>query len=44
MKSFFNLSTINHGLKSANGSMKPLEMHSKLIMCEHSVMYNVFSK
>jgi hypothetical protein len=26
-----------------NGSMKPLEIHAKLIVCEHSVMYNVFT-
>jgi hypothetical protein len=31
-------------LLMSNGYMKPLEIHSKLIMCEHSVMYNVISK
>ncbi len=30
-------------LPMSNRFMKPLEIHFKLIVCEHSMMYNVFT-
>jgi len=30
-------------LPMSNGSRKPLEINYKLIVCEHFVMYNVFT-
>jgi hypothetical protein len=45
MKSFLNLNTINHGQESTNVKWiyETFRNTFSLIVCEHFVMYNVFT-